>query len=75
MSNVTYFLQECPTCGRGLEVRVKLLGKTVNCQHCGGQFVAADPSNAEIEPDSSAILRRAEELLELIAAHKKAAET
>lgn len=41
MVRSTYFLQECPTCGRGLEIRVEYLGRTMVCQHCGGTFVAA----------------------------------
>lgn len=41
MVRSTYFLQECPTCGRGLEIRVEHLGRTMVCQHCGGTFVAA----------------------------------
>lgn len=66
MSKVTFFLQECPTCGRGLEVRVEYLGKKVACQHCGGRFVAKDPSTTESEEvvDSySTLLRRVDELL------------
>lgn len=44
MVRSTYFLQECPTCGRGLEIRVEYLGRTMVCQHCGGTFVAAQQS-------------------------------
>ncbi len=32
MSNPTYFVQECPTCGRRLQIRVEYLGKRVVCQ-------------------------------------------
>ena len=37
MAGVTYFVQECPTCGRRLQVRVIYLGKRVACRHCGAQ--------------------------------------
>lgn len=40
------FHQGCPVCGRLLDIRVTLLGKRVYCQHCGGGFIAADPSTA-----------------------------
>lgn len=36
--------QPCPVCGRTLRIGVLLLGRQVYCQHCGGGFVAADPS-------------------------------
>lgn len=38
------FLQPCPVCGRTLRIGVLLLGRRVYCQHCGGGFVATDPS-------------------------------
>ena len=48
MSNATYFVQECPTCGRRLQIRVEYLGRKVVCQHCQGQLLAADASNAQL---------------------------
>lgn len=65
MSHGTYFLQECPTCGRRLQIRIEHLGRKVVCQHCRGEFVASDPaSNRPREGDSAdALLRRADELL------------
>jgi hypothetical protein len=66
MSKSTYFVQECPTCGRNLEVRVEYLGRRVVCQHCRGQFVACDSDHADYCSESgTALLRRAEELLEM----------
>jgi hypothetical protein len=65
MSNCTYFVQECPTCGRRLQIRVEYLGKLVVCDHCRGRLVARDPTSSygpRCETES-AILRRAEELL------------
>ena len=65
MSNGTYFVQECPTCGRRLHVRVEYLGRNVVCQHCRGRFVACDPSAPRVDEanGAEALLRRAEELL------------
>ncbi len=67
MSRSTYFVQECPTCGRTLHVRVEYLGRQVTCQHCRRQFVATDPELAGEAPADSgvALLRRAEELIEM----------
>jgi hypothetical protein len=42
MSPSTYFIQECPTCGRRLHIRVEYLGRRVVCQHCHGALIAAD---------------------------------
>jgi len=64
VSRATFFVQECPTCGRSLEVRVDLLGKLVKCRHCSGRFVASSPANTSATLVSdSAILERADELL------------
>jgi hypothetical protein len=64
MSNPTYFVQECPTCGRRLQIRVEYLGRRVVCQHCQGGLVAADPSMRTDRAESKkSLLRRAEELL------------
>jgi DNA-directed RNA polymerase subunit RPC12/RpoP len=61
-----YFIQECPTCGRSLHIRVEHLGKRVVCQHCRGQLLAADPSMQRpmsASPQFS-LVARADELLE-----------
>ncbi len=65
MSNVMYYVQECPTCGRNLQVRVIYLGKGVVCQHCGADFKACDPSSPSYPPEESslALLSRADALL------------
>lgn len=44
MRNDTTFRQNCPVCGRALQVSVMLLGRRVYCQHCGGGFTALDES-------------------------------
>ena len=63
MSDATYFVQECPTCSRQLQVRLEYLGKTVACQHCNGRFEASDTSMSSDMSDSAVLLLRADELL------------
>jgi hypothetical protein len=63
MSLPTYFVQECPTCGRNLEIRVEYLGKQVICQHCHGKFVSSDCSEPDRVDLSDSLLLRAEKLL------------
>ena len=72
MSNPIYFVQECPTCGRRLQIRVEYLGRTVVCRHCQGKLTAADPANrcCDCDESANALLRRAEELLESAAYRK-----
>ena len=69
MPNVTYFVQDCPTCGRKLNIRVEYLGKRVVCQHCQGAFAAWNPEGApQHQPASDVggnLLDRAQELLEM----------
>ncbi|MGA2253773.1 MAG: response regulator [Thermoguttaceae bacterium] len=69
MPSATYFVQECPTCGRRLQIRVEYLGKRVACQHCQGTFIAAESSTlrGETVDQGSALLRRANELLDSVA--------
>jgi DNA-directed RNA polymerase subunit RPC12/RpoP len=66
MSRSTYFVQECPTCGRNLQVRLQYLGKQVVCQHCSARFEAYDPGSAAYHPPTSSLslLERAEQLLQ-----------
>jgi len=72
MSNPTYFVQECPTCGRGLQIRVEYLGRKVVCKHCQGHLIAADPVNVRFNcgESANALIRRADELLNSIS-HEK----
>lgn len=65
MSKPVYYVQECPTCGRRLQIRVSYLGKRVVCQHCMAEFAASDPDGKPAAPahDSSSLLLRADELL------------
>ena len=79
MPNVTYFSQDCPTCGRKLNVRVDYLGKKVVCQHCNGSFLAWDPEGAPpatVKASSlsgTKLMDRATELIEM--AEQKIAES
>ena len=61
-----YFVQECPTCGRNLQVRVEYMGKRVVCQHCKAKFEACDPTSASYPPmeSSLSLLARADQLIE-----------
>ena len=61
MSNSMFFVQECPTCGRQLQIRVEHLGRRMVCQHCRGRFTARDPASSPAEDD---LLRRADALLQ-----------
>ncbi len=70
MSIPTYFVQECPTCGRLVQVRLAYLGRQVKCQHCCGEFTARDPSNKS-SADDSTIIERADALLELLSARSR----
>jgi DNA-directed RNA polymerase subunit RPC12/RpoP len=61
MHNPTYFVQECPTCGRRLQIRVEYLGRRVVCQHCQGPLIASDPSMRG--ESGNRLMKRADELL------------
>ena len=69
MPSTIYYVQECPTCGRNLQVRVKYLGKNVVCQHCSAEFEACDPNSAVYPPSESSLslLDRVDELIETAA--------
>ena len=66
MAGVTYFIQECPTCGRRLQVRVIYMGKRIACRHCSAQFAACDPQSPESPTSHSSVtlLSRVDQLLE-----------
>lgn len=66
MPKTAYFVQECPTCGRSLHIRVEYLGKRVVCQHCRGHLVACDGEGGLPSiSDSGLLMRRADELLDM----------
>lgn len=66
MFGATHFVQECPICGRHLQIRLEFLGRFVQCPHCHGQFTATDPSNEPLDVSGSGeyLLQRADQLLE-----------
>jgi len=70
MPRSTYFVQECPTCGRNLQVRVEYLGKQIVCQHCGAKFEACEPGSEAYSHNNSSLslLERAEHLLQTASA-------
>ncbi|MEY3032513.1 MAG: hypothetical protein RLZZ622_988 [Planctomycetota bacterium] len=79
MSDSVYYHQGCPVCGRMLRIGVRLLGRRVYCQHCGGGFRATDPDlestagRPEHGPDADRVeqlLARVDETL----AHKAKAD-
>ncbi|MBN2022802.1 MAG: response regulator [Pirellulales bacterium] len=67
MSNPTFFVQECPTCGRRLHIRVEYLGKRVVCPHCHGKLEARDPAagDGRCASPSQRLLKRADDLLDV----------
>jgi hypothetical protein len=67
MPRSIYFVQECPTCGRRLNIRVEYLGRRVVCQHCRGAFIAADPAlRPHANHQVNSLLRATDELLTTI---------
>ncbi len=67
MPNATYFVQECPTCGRKVEILVEYFGRSLVCTHCRGRFTAHQGTSARVDDDSgasSSLLKRADELLQ-----------
>lgn len=65
MPRSTYYVQECPTCGRNLQVRVEYLGRLIVCQHCSARFEASqsEDEGASHVLAGSALMQRAEELI------------
>jgi DNA-directed RNA polymerase subunit M/transcription elongation factor TFIIS len=76
MFQPVYYVQECPTCGRNLQIRVAHLGKRVVCQHCLAEFVASDPANKQITCSDSSqdLLSRADELLATVGRQQQEAK-
>jgi hypothetical protein len=55
MGHAVSYHQGCPVCGRTLQIQVKLLGRRVYCQHCGGGFLATD--SASVSPSGELVDR------------------
>jgi hypothetical protein len=66
MIRFAHFVQECPVCGRPLEVRAEYVGSQVTCQHCRGQFRVTEPARTSAATGNT-LLRRAGLLLDLAA--------
>ena len=65
MTQTTFFVKECPTCGRKLQVRLEYLGREMMCNHCGGDFIADESTSPKPSPESNeAIIARVDELLD-----------
>ena len=64
-----FFTQSCPTCGRRLHIDADHANQRVACQHCLGDFIACDPREPScLRHDwRGAVLKRADELLALVA--------
>lgn len=74
MASGTYFLRSCPTCGRSLEVRVELLGRDVECVHCGANFTANEASaSAHDDLKIEQLLARAQRYIDSVASLDSAA--
>ena len=68
----TFFVKECPTCGRKLQVRIEYLGREMMCNHCGGDFVADDEVSKHNNSDAgAAIIDRVDDLLSDETGHVK----
>jgi hypothetical protein len=72
MSGTSVYVQRCPVCGRLVEVRVKHIGRMVNCHHCRGAFIACDSAQPAsvplIERDA---MQRAEALIDLFDSYSR----
>ena len=55
------FSNSCPTCGRRIQIRSGLLGKTVACPHCQAEFVARSGDHGTgVSDDSQRLMDRVE---------------
>ena len=67
MTGATFFVQQCPTCGRNLHVRVEYLGRSIACQHCHGEFTATENSavdELDVQYSATPAITRLDQLLE-----------
>jgi hypothetical protein len=63
-SHATFYVQQCPTCGRRLRICVEYLGKSIQCRQCRAVFTACDPaSTLTCDEDHQNLLQRVEQLL------------
>jgi len=65
MSRATFFIRDCPTCGRRLQIRVEYLGRQVKCKHCDAEFQASlTPTPGNHADSGVSLLERANQLLD-----------
>tara|TARA_Y100001934_G_scaffold149107_1_gene178764 strand:- start:727 stop:951 length:225 start_codon:yes stop_codon:yes gene_type:complete len=65
MTQTTFFVKECPTCGRKLQVRIEYLGREMMCNHCGGDFIADEGVSPQPQQDAAdPIIARVDALLD-----------
>ncbi len=63
-NSLVRFTRSCPTCGRLIQIRGSLLGKTVACRHCNAEFVAmATDDSAGYIDDAQRLMDRVESVL------------
>lgn len=62
-----YFTQDCPTCGRHLRIKQRDENQRLACPHCEGTLIAHHPQPAADADWRSALVKRADELLALVA--------
>ena len=66
MSNnsLVRFTRSCPTCGRRIQIRGSLLGRTVACRHCNAEFIAmATDDTAGSVDDAQRLMDRVDAVL------------
>jgi hypothetical protein len=64
VDNPVCYHQNCPVCGRNLRIGVRLLGRRVYCQHCGGGFIASDSATGTTAVERQPQLSLVDELIE-----------
>jgi CheY-like chemotaxis protein len=70
MMQLTYLVEDCPICGRPVEIAMKAIGHKVVCGHCQGQFVVVDANDGGVRTvpfGETNLLERADQLLEVTA--------
>jgi hypothetical protein len=63
MPRSTFYVQECPTCGRNLQVRVEYLGRLIVCQHCEARFEASLSNSDSDVLSGSSLMQRVDALI------------
>lgn len=61
------FTHGCPTCGRRIQVRAALMGRTVACPHCHAEFVAGTGAERGAAPrDGSNVISPVDPLMQRV---------